>query len=172
MEILPAAFRQHHLSAALQHCGQLRRGQVHRRKRAGRRRQQLRDHADLHRVRLRLQHRLLGHRLPALRREEAGRNENGGLYDVHLKRGRLRGADARGHAGLRRSAAAHQHAGKRVRGFQALSGYLHPRSAVRVLLQRGDGHFLRTGRFQNAVYLPGRVLDEQHLHGYPVRHRA
>ena len=49
--------------------------------------------------------------------KKLGEMKNGGVYDVHLKRGRLRGADACGHAGLRRLAAAHQYAGKRVRGF-------------------------------------------------------
>ena len=84
----------------------------------------------------------------------------------------MRAADAGGHAGLQRHAASDQYAGKCVCGFQIVSGYLHHGSAVRVLLQRGDGHFLRAGRFQNAVHLSGRILDEQHLHGYPVRHRV
>ena len=133
-EILPAAVRQYHLSTAVQYCRQLCRREVHRQQSAGGSRQRLRDHADLYRVRLRMQHRLFRPCLPAVRRPPAPRHEDRRPYHADRKRRAVRGADAGRISLYGQPAPAHSDAGGDTGGLQAVPEHLHPGTALCLLL--------------------------------------
>ena len=171
MAILSAHVRQHHFPAAVQHRRQSGGGQVHRRERTGCSGQQLRDHPDLHRLCLWLQHRLLGHRVPLLWRKGIRRDEDLGLHLPHRLCGAVRGADGHWSAGLRCPAGAHQHPGGDPCGFRAVSGHLRSGSALHVLLQHCHRHLLCPWRQQDPLLLPCGLVFVQHRRGYPVRRR-
>ena len=102
------------------------------------------------------------------------RNENGGLYRRSSQARSLCAALMLvGIARLRRPAAADQHAGKRASRIPS-SIWISTSSGLPFVFfyNVATGIFSALGDSQNAVYLPGRVLDEQHLHGYPVCHRV
>ena len=171
VEILPAHVRQRGLSAAVQHCGQSGGRQVRRRGGPRGGRQQLRDHPDLHRLCLRVQHRLLGHRLPLFRGQTVPGHED----RRHHLPDRVRGAGGRPDAGgavrLRRPAGAHQHPARDPGRLGPLPRHLRPGSALHVLLQRGDRHLLGPRGQQDPLLLPGGLVGQQHLYGHPLCHR-
>ena len=171
VEVLPAHVRQRGLSAAVQHCGQPGGRQVRGRSGPGGRGQQLRDHPDLHRLCLWVQHRLLGDRVPVFRGQAVPGYED----RRHHLPDRLRGpggpADAGGAGGLRRPAGAHQHPGGDPGRLGPVPGHLRPGAALHVLLQRSHRHFLRPGGQQDPLLLPGGLVGQQHLYGHPLCHR-
>ena len=111
MEILPSAVWQHYLSAALQHSRQLCGWKICGGGRPCRRGEQLRDHADLHRLRFWLQYRLLCDRLPIFRGEKLPRLKDFRVHNPDCQRRPVRSADGGGTRVLRIAASTDQHAG-------------------------------------------------------------
>ena len=169
MGILPAHVRQHRVPAALQHSGFFGSREVYRREGTGGGGEQLQHHPHLYRLCLRLQYRMLCHRIPALRGEGLQDHEILGLYGADCQRRPLRRADAWGPRLLRHIAAADEDPAGGHGGFRPVPGHLYLGAALPVLLQYRHRHLLGPGGLQDALPLPGPVLHGQYPDRHPLR---
>lgn len=168
MELLSPAFWQHSFPTALQHRRQPGGREIHWRKRPGRRGQPLRNHPDLHRLCLRLQYGMLGHRLPAVRRERIRQIKDRRIHRLHLLRPSLRHFDAYRTSRMRPAASSDPDARGTDAGLYAVSFDLYLGPAFRVLLQHRHRYLYRPRGFQDALLLSGRVLHVQYRRGHPL----